>query len=48
MGMSKKPWIWLQWMSMVRMRSAPAWVSRLATSLAEMGSRGFVFRSWRA
>ena len=29
-------------------RSAPARVIRLATSLAEMGSRGLVLRSWRA
>ena len=47
-GMSKKPWIWLACRSMVSTRSAPASAIRLATSLAEMGSRGLVLRSWRA
>ena len=47
-GMSKKPWIWAAWRSMVSTRSAPAEVSMLATSLAEMGSRGLAFRSCRA
>ena len=38
--MSKKPWIWPAWRSMVSTRLAPATVMRLATSLAEIGVRG--------
>ena len=45
---SEKPWIWLACRSMVRTRSAPAWVIRFATSFAEMGSRLLAFRSCRA
>lgn len=37
-GMSKKPWIWLAWRSIVIMWSAPATDNMLATSLAEMGA----------
>ncbi len=33
---SKKPWICPAWRSIVRTRSTPAWVMRLATSFAEM------------
>jgi TonB-dependent receptor len=47
-GISKKPWIWPAWRSRVSTRSAPAWVIRLATSLAEIGVRGPGLRSWRA
>ena len=47
-GMSKKPWIWEACRSMVSTRSAPAATIMLATSLAEMGSRGLAFRSCRA
>ena len=38
-GMSKKPWIWAACRSSVMTRSTPAWVIRLATSLAEIGVR---------
>ena len=48
MGMSKKPWIWGACRSMVSTRWAPAVVSRLAISLAPMGTRGWSLRSWRA
>ncbi len=47
-GMSKKPWIWPACRSIVSIRSAPATVIRLATSLAEIGVRGPGLRSWRA
>ncbi len=47
-GMSKKPWIWAAWRSIVSSRSAPAVVIRLATSLAVIGTRGLSLRSWRA
>ena len=47
-GMSKKPWICAACRSMVSTRSAPAAVIRLATSLAEIGSRALLLRSCRA
>src|SRR5581483_6126917 len=46
-GIVKKPWIWPACRSMVSTRSAPASWSMSATSRAEIGSRGFAFRSWR-
>lgn len=38
-GMSKKPWIWEAWRSIVMMWSVPATDSIFATNLAEMGAR---------
>ena len=46
-GIVKKPWIWPAWRSIVSTRSTPASWSMSATSLAEIGSRGFAFRSCR-
>ena len=43
--MSKNPWIWLACRSMVMMWSAPATLSMLATSLAEIGARDLSFLS---
>ena len=42
-GISKKPWICPTWRSMVIRRLVPAIVSRSATSLAVMGTRGSIF-----
>ena len=47
-GIVKKPWIWPAWRSIVSTRSAPASWIMSATRRAEIGSRGFAFRSWRA
>ena len=47
-GIVKKPWIWPACRSIVSTRSAPASWSMSATKRAEIGSRGFAFRSWRA
>ena len=47
-GMLKKPWICPACRSIVSTRSAPASCSMSATRRAEIGSRGFAFRSWRA
>ena len=47
-GIVKKPWIWPACRSIVRTRSAPASWSMSATRRAEIGSRGFALRSWRA
>ena len=47
-GMSKKPWIWAACRSRASTRSAPAVVSRSATSLAVMGTRPTSLRSCRA
>ena len=47
-GIVKKPWIWPAWRSIVSTRSAPASWSMSATRRAEIGSRGFAFRSCRA
>ena len=44
-GMSKKPWICAACRSIASTRSAPALVMRLATSLAEIGSRALALRS---
>ncbi len=46
--MLKKPWIWAAWRSIVRIRSAPAAVSRSAISFAAIGTRGLSFLSCRA
>ncbi len=48
-GMSKKPWIWSACRSMVSTRETPTVCSRLATTLAEIGTREERGRrSWRA
>ena len=47
-GIVKKPWIWPACRSIVSTRSAPASWSMSATRRAEIGSRGFALRSWRA
>ena len=47
-GMSKKAWICALCRSMVSTRLAPAAAMMLATSLAEIGTRGLSLRSWRA
>ena len=47
-GTSKKPWTWPAWRSIVRTRSVPTASSILATTRAEIGSRGSDFLSWRA
>ena len=46
--MSKKPWIWPACRSIVRTCVTPACWIRSATSLAEIGVRPAVLRSWRA
>ena len=46
--MSKNPWICGACRSIVMILSAPAVVSRFATSFAVMETRGWSFRSWRA
>ena len=46
-GFWKKPWIWPEWRSIVRIRSIPAASSIRATSRAVIGSRGADFLSWR-
>ena len=46
-GFWKKPWIWPECRSMVRIRSIPADSSIRATSRALIGSRGADFLSWR-
>ena len=47
-GIMKNPWICPAWRSIVSTRSAPASCSMSATRRAEIGSRGFAFRSCRA
>ena len=47
-GMSKNAWICALCRSMVSTRWAPAAAITLATSLAEIGTRGLSLRSWRA
>src|SRR5213079_3684132 len=47
-GTRKKPWICPAWRSSASTRSIPAASSRSATSLAEIGTRGWTLRSWRA
>src|SRR5690606_18166856 len=44
-GISKKPWIWAAWRSMVIKRCAPAAVMRLAIILAPIATRGLSLRS---
>ena len=46
-GTSKKPWTWPEWRSIVRTLSTPTVSSHLATTRAEIGSRGCDFLSWR-
>ena len=41
-GISKNPWIWSAWRSMVIRRSIPATLSKSATSFAPIDTRGFV------
>ena len=47
-GTWKKPWIWPACRSMVSTRSTPTPSRHLATTRAEIGSRGADFLSWRA
>ena len=47
-GMSKNPWICALCRSIVSTRFVPAALRMFATSLAEIGTRGLSFRSWRA
>ena len=46
--MSKKPWIWAAWRSIVRTRSTPASSIIRATIRAAIETRGWSLRSWRA